>query len=200
MQTFDHFAISAATLEAGAAHVARHLGVGMGPGGAHPRMGTHNRLTGLAPGEFLEVIAVDPDAAPHDRARWFDLDRRAGPPRIGNWVLRCDDLDAAVARHPAAGRIVAVERGAFRWRMAVPDDGILPFDGCFPALMQWDTPPPAFADTGLRMTALTLHHRQAGALRKVVADLLADPRVTIETGPRAIAARIDTPDGPRGIA
>ncbi|CTQ32380.1 VOC family protein [Jannaschia rubra] len=199
MTAFDHFAIAAATLDDGAAYVTRHLGQRIGPGGGHALMGTHNRLSGLGPGEYFEVIAIDPDAPAPGRARWFDLDRRAGPPRIGNWILRTDDLDALVARFPQAGRPLEFVRGAFRWRMAVPDDGILPFDGCFPALIQWDTPAPRFSDEGLRLTGLTLRHPNAEELGPIVAELTDDSRITIETGERAIVASIDTPDGPRQI-
>ncbi len=172
----------------------------MGPGGEHARMGTHNCLCGLASGEYLEVIAIDPDAPSPDRPRWFDLDRRSGPPRIGNWIARTDDLDAAIARHPGAGRALSFRRGAFRWRMAVPDDGILPFDGCFPALIEWESAAPAFPDRGIRLVELTLTHPGGAALAKTLADLIDDPRIVVETGPRRIRAALDTPDGSRELA
>jgi glyoxalase-like protein len=199
MTDFDHFAIAAATLDDGAAHVLTHLGHHMGPGGKHALMSTHNRLSGLAAGEYFEVIAIDPDAAAPDRPRWFDLDRRAGLPRIGNWILRTDDLDALVDRFPQAGRPLSFARGAFRWRMAVPDDGILPFDGCFPALIQWDSPAPTFPDSGLQLAELTLTHPDEG-LTACIADLTDDPRITVTVGPRRITARIGTPYGMRVIA
>ena len=200
MIAFDHFAIAAATLADGCAHVADRLGHDMGPGGTHPLMGTHNRLSGLGAGEYLEVIAIDPAAPPPGRPRWFDLDRRDGPPRIGNWIARTDDLDAVIDRVPGAGRAIRFERGPYRWRMAVPDDGILPFDGCFPAVIQWDTPAPSFPDAGLRLRTLTLTHPEGGALADLLAGLIDDPRIVVATGPRRIEAELDTPDGPRRIA
>ncbi|SFJ53191.1 VOC family protein [Jannaschia pohangensis] len=199
MQAFDHFAISAATLDKGAAHVAAHLGIEIGPGGKHALMGTHNRLSGLGAGEYLEVIAVDPDAPAVGRPRWFDLDRQSGAPRIGNWILRTDDLDGLVARFPQAGRAISFVRGDFRWRMAVPDDGVLPFDGCFPALIQWDSPSPTFPDIGLRLADLTLHHPEAEALAAILTEILDDPRIKTKTGRREIVARLDTPTGVRTI-
>ena len=36
------------------------LGATPAPGGHHPLMGTHNQLLSLGPGEYLEVIAIDP--------------------------------------------------------------------------------------------------------------------------------------------
>lgn len=199
MQTFDHFAISAATLTDGATHVERQIGHVMGPGGKHPLMGTHNRLSGLGNGEYLEVIAIDPDAPAPDRPRWFDLDNRSGPPRIGNWIVRTTDLDGFIARFPEAGRSVSFTRDAFRWRMAVPDDGKLPFDGCFPAVIQWDSPAPAFPDAGLRLTRLTLSHPDP-AMAETVGQIIDDPRIVLKSGPRRIEAVLDTPDGSRTLA
>ena len=197
MQTFDHFAVSAATLDDGRAHVERALGGVLRPGGRHGLMGTHNLLAGLGKGEYFEVIAVDPEATPPARPRWFDMDRRAGPPRLSNWIVRTDDIDALVARHPEAGRPLALSRGDFRWRMAVPEDGVLPFDGCFPALIQWDSPAPVFPDSGLRLTRLSLTHPEGDRLAEILAELIDDPRIEVSTGPRALTARLDTPDGPR---
>lgn len=197
MQAFDHFAITAATLDAGRAHVEAHLGAVLQPGGRHGLMGTHNLLAGLGENEYLEVIAIDPDAPAAQHPRWFDLDRRDGPPRLSNWVVRTDDLDGLVARHPSAGTPVALSRGAFRWRMAVPDDGILPFDGCFPALIQWDSAAPDFAQSDRVLARLTLSHPEGAALAKVLADIVDDDRIEVVTGPRSLSARLETPDGPR---
>ena len=72
-------------------------------------MGTHNRLMGLGDA-YLEAIAIDPEGGTPPHARWFDLDRRSGPPRLSNWVLRLDDLEAAVAAVPQAGRILSFAR------------------------------------------------------------------------------------------
>ncbi len=172
----------------------------MGVGGKHALMSTHNRLSGLGAGEYLEVIAIDPDATPPGRPRWFDLDRRAGPPRIGNWIARTDDLDALIRQYPQAGRSLSFERGPFRWRMAVPDDGILPFDGCFPALIEWDSPPPEFEDTGMRLTRLTLQHPDSADLSAIIGDLMQDARIEVSSGPRRITAELMTPAGARTLS
>jgi hypothetical protein len=85
--------------------------------------------------------------------------------------------------------------------MAVPEDGMLPFDGAFPALIEWETAPPTFAETGLRLTALVLRHPEAEGLRAALDGLIRDDRITIETGgPAALVARLDTPVGPRTLA
>jgi hypothetical protein len=194
----DHLAFTGADLETAAAAAEAALGLALQPGGEHAAMGTHNRLLSLGPDCYFEVIAINPAAPPPRRPRWFDIDRFSGPPRLTNWICACDDLDAMVARFPGAGRPMAFARGEFRWRMAVPEDGILPFDGAFPALIQWEGPAhpaPRLADRGARLAALTVSHPRAPLLRDMLAPLIDDARLSFATGPRALEARIDTPAG-----
>ncbi len=197
-RTIDHLAVSALTLDAGAAAVEAALGMAMSPGGVHPHMATHNRLLSL--GEvYLEVIAIDPAAPAPAWPRWFDLDSFAGPPRLTNWICATDDLEAAVAAAPeGVGVPLDLQRGDLRWRMAVPGDGRLPFDGCFPALIQWQGPHPAarLPDQGARLLRLEVAHPQAEALRAALGA--SDPRVVIVQGAeKALRAEIDTPHGLR---
>ena len=125
MLTFDHIAISAATLDQGVAAVESALGVSLAGGGQHPHMATHNRLLGLGD-LYLEVIAIDPSLPAPAWPRWFDLDNFRGTPRLTNWVARCENLTGALARSPAGtGVPVALQRNAYRWQMAVPADGKL---------------------------------------------------------------------------
>lgn len=201
MLTFDHLAVSAETLEAGAAAVEAALGVPLAGGGQHPYMSTHNRLLGLGD-LYLEVIAADPGAPRPAWPRWFDLDNFAGRPRLTNWIARTDDLEAALAAAPpCCGVPVALQRGDYRWQMAVPADGRLPFDSCFPALIRWEGPlhpARALPDAGLRLTRLEIAHPQAAALRAALAPLFNDGRVVITEGPaKAMRATFDTPAGVR---
>lgn len=202
MLTLDHLAVSAATLEEGVAAVEAQLGVALAPGGAHRAMATHNRLLALAPGLYLEVIAIDPAAARPDRPRWFDLDRFSGPPRLTNWVARCEDLAAALDRAPpGSGTAMDLARGELRWQMAVPEDGRLPFDGLFPALIAWQGrlhPATLLPESGCRLVGLELYHPQADALRHALEGLLDDPLVAVHPGDAvAMRALIDTPGGRR---
>lgn len=187
MLTFDHLAISCDSLAAGVAHVEAALGVPLAPGGEHAAMGTHNRLLSLGPEEYLEVIAINPDAPGPDQPRWFDIDNFSGAPRVTNWICRCPDLDAALAAAPdGTGVPWDLERGDLRWRMAVPTDGKLPFDGTFPALIEWQGdahPAPRLPDQGVRLTALHLTHPEAEALREALGSLIAEDRLTISKGP-----------------
>ncbi|MFC2966679.1 VOC family protein [Acidimangrovimonas pyrenivorans] len=207
MLVFDHFAVAAETLAEGVEAVEAALGLPLGPGGQHPRMGTHNRLLGLGD-LYLEVIAIDPDAPGPGRPRWFDIDNFSGTPRLTNWICRCDDLSAALDAAPAdSGTPIAFTRGELRWEMAVPEDGKLPFDGCFPALIQWHGaargaahPAKRLEDVGCRLKRFEIAHPQAEALRAALAPLIADPRVVVLDGPeKALRAEIETPHGVRSL-
>jgi hypothetical protein len=193
----DHLAVSCTRLAEGVAAVEAALGVPMAAGGQHAHMGTHNRLVNLGD-LYLEVIAIEPDAA---WPRWFDLDRFSGPPRLSNWIAACDDLGAELAASPpGTGVPVALSRGDFRWQMAVPADGKLPFDGAFPALIRWEgTAHPAhrLPDMGLRLERLTISHPQGVALQAALAGRFADPRLAIVAGPLGYTAQIATPQGLR---
>lgn len=196
----DHFAVAGASLEAAVAYVEAALGVAMQPGGRHARFGTWNRLLGLADGLYLEAIAIDPDAPPPDRPRWFNLDRFQGAPRLTNWICRVTDLDAALARvPPGAGAPVDLERGALRWRMAVPATGILPYDDRFPALIQWQGalhPAAMLAPSGCALERLIVTHPQAADLAALCGSL---QRVVFEPGASGLRAEIRTPHGLRHL-
>jgi hypothetical protein len=197
----DHLAVSALSLEEGVAAVEAALGVTLTGGGQHAHMATHNRLLGLG-GLYLEVIAADPQAPRPAWPRWFDLDRFAGPPRLTNWIVRCEDLAREVGASPAGtGVPVALSRGNFQWSMAVPADGCLPFDGAFPALIQWHGtahPAPLLPDVGLRLTRLEIAHPESDALRAALSGRLDDPRVIFQQGAeKAMRATIATPWGDR---
>lgn len=188
----DHLVITANTLEAAVAHGAAALGFGPGPVGRHVLMGTENRLWSLGPGDYLEAIAIDPAAAPPGRTRWYGLDA-GGPAKLAAWVLRVDDLDAALAIAPEGiGEPVAMARGPFRWRTTVPDSGETPFDGLFPALIEWEgeLPAPTLDDREARLVRLTLNHPQAGQLGWALSMLTSDDRVAVHAGPVALEALV----------
>ncbi|MFO7759811.1 MAG: VOC family protein [Roseovarius sp.] len=169
----DHLAAAAESPEAGRAVVEKQLGLPLQPGGQHAHFGTHNLLPGPEAGLYLEGIAVDPGAAAPGFPRWFDLDRFAGAPRLSAWICAVDDLDAAVARHPAAGVPVDLARGDLRWRMAVPDGGTLPFGTRFPALIAWQAgghPSTCLPASGARLDRLVVAHSETRALRAELPD------------------------------
>ena len=158
------------------------------------------RLLSLGPSSYLEVIAIDPAAPPPGRTRWFDLDRFAGPPKLTNWVVRCDDLVSALAVAPAGtGKIMQLARGDLHWRMAVPDDGCLPFDGGYPGLISWrGTAHPAagLPDRGARLELLEIVHPKADMLRGYLKVQMNLGNIRISNGAAAkIVAHIRTASG-----
>ena len=200
MLKLDHLAVAARDLDEGRAAVEEALGVALQPGGQHAHFGTHNLLLGLAGGLYLEVIAIDPHAPRPGHARWFDLDRFDAAPKLQAWICRSEDLGAALARHPQAGDPVPLARGDLSWRMAVPRDGRLPFDGVFPALMQWDGdahPARRLSASGCALARLVVCHPDAGSLADLLGRDLTDDRVVFETGPTGLRAEIRTPSGLR---
>lgn len=172
MLVFDHIAISAETLAQGVEAVETALGLPLAGGGQHAHMATHNRLLGLGD-LYLEVIAADPSLPAPPYPRWFDLDTFTGPPRLTNWVARCDDLAAEIALSPAGTGIPAqLERGDFRWEMAIPANGKLPFHGAFPALIHWQGnlhPTHRLPESHARLIRLEIAHPEAATLTALLA-------------------------------
>jgi len=159
----DHLVVAARTLDEGSAWVEERLGVAPVPGGKHALMGTHNRLLKLGERVYLEVIAIDPDAPAPSRPRWFALDtpemqeRLEQGPALVHWVERTEDIEEA-ARHGAdALEVLALSRGAYRWRIGVRADGAMPCEGRCATLIQWDGnmhPADNLPDVGCRLVEL----------------------------------------------
>ena len=153
---FDHIAIAVRDLGEGADWLQDRLGIRPEPGGKHPLMGTHNMLLSLGPGEYLELIAFDPDATTPARHRWFGLDDFDGPPRLAGWVMRAD-LDHAPA--PDGTVVTALSRGDLHWRLTLPTSGQMSHGGASPMLIDWGDsrhPSSALPDHGLRLGRLIL--------------------------------------------
>ncbi|MBY6164325.1 VOC family protein [Pseudooceanicola nitratireducens] len=194
MLALDHIVIAAPSLAAGTAHVRDQTGIDMPKGGEHPLMGTHNHLVRMGADEFLEVIAVNPEAPAPQRPRWFNLDQPVQRPRLSHWVVRCTDMEATRPLFPDThGPAIPVTRGDLRWLLTVPEDGSLPLDGVAPSLIDWQTaplPPTRMPGADAALTALELHHPQAKTLAHWLEPLLPDPRISYHTGPVGIKAQL----------
>jgi hypothetical protein len=206
----DHLVVGAHTLEQGAQWCERVLGAVPASGGKHVLMGTHNRLMAIGsaafPRTYLEIIAIDPDAPPPPRVRWFGLDEPATQarlrerPRLLHVVARSDRLDATLAALAAlgidAGQAVAAERaspsGLFRWRIAGRADGRLQFGGALPTLIEWQGMHPTdhLPASGVALQSLVL-----GGLPDAVVQALALQGVAHTPG-ASLRALLDTPSGP----
>jgi hypothetical protein len=203
---FDHLVVACADLDLGAEWIRARLGVEVVPGGKHPAMGTHNRLLRLGPRAYLELLAIDPAAPAPPRPRWFDLDsaavrtRAAREPFVLTWVVRTDDVAAATAEVPALGDALPFTRDRYRWRLTVPADGALRFDGILPAVIQWDVdqhPADALPDMGCEVVGLSLTHPQCDEVRTLFARLGVPAAINLDPGVPQISARIRAPGSVR---
>ncbi|MCZ4315616.1 VOC family protein [Comamonadaceae bacterium G21597-S1] len=201
----DHIAVTAPTLERGAAWVEQVLGVAPQPGGEHALMGTHNVLLRLGDDIYLEVIAANPRAAPPARPRWFGLDALEpdSAPRVRNWIARTADIGAALAAAgEKLGTVTEMQRGDLRWRITIPDDGKPLMGGTAPALIEWKTGPhPAsrLPDQGVRLQALELFHPRPHRLMALLEAIGMDGPVRVRRSPEgegsSLVAHIATPRG-----
>lgn len=217
----DHLVVAARTLDEGVAWCEATLGVTPGPGGAHPLMGTHNRLISVATDAFaqayLEIIAIDPGKQPTRAAglhRWFDLDDAAlqaglaqHGPRLIHFVARVPD--AAAALHALAtgptpidrGPLVEASRdtaaGRLDWKISVRDDGQRLFYGALPTVIEWGPVHPAdtMPASGVTLAALRASHPRPAVLQEAIAALgLAS--FEVRAGPPNLVALLQTPHGP----
>jgi hypothetical protein len=205
MRALDHLVVTAPTREAGVAWVEERLGARMQAGGEHVRMGTHNALLRLGERLYLEVIAVNPAAAAASRPRWFGLDALPADavPRLATWVARTDSIMEDAARLGGlAGEVLPMSRGSLSWLITVPPDGVPPFDGLLPALIQWSGdrhPVDGMVDSGCRLRRIAGGHPDAGRLGETltVAGLEAflDLEAIEAESSSWLAAEIETPSG-----
>ena len=201
----DHFTIGAASLDQGLAALRDALGVTVPPGGKHPAMSTHNRVMQTGRESFLELIAIDPEAAPPGRVRWFTLDdpatqaRLAARPRALCWVVGTDDLDSVVSRSPVdLGEVLPLSRGDLSWRLTVPQDGSLPEGGLIPAFIEWSSgahPSGGMQNLGVTLKAVRLSHPEPDRLGEVLRALQVDHLAELAGGPRGLSFVVETPLG-----
>ncbi|MGE0358024.1 MAG: VOC family protein [Burkholderiales bacterium] len=204
----DHLVVGARTLEEGTRWLEARVGAATVAGGRHARMGTHNRLLSLGEGTYLEIIAIDPQAPPPGRPRWFALDspamadRLASGPVLIHWVARTGDLDAARDAAPdLVGEALDLERGDYRWRIGVRADGELPAGGAFPSLIQWlgeRHPAAALPAAGCRLERLSVRTPDAAGLEARLRALgLAEsaPVEFVQGEAAGISAELRSPRG-----
>ena len=173
----DHLVVVAHHLDQGSAWCQSTLGATPVAGGKHPLMGTHNRLLKVAsetyPKAYLEIIAIDPDAPPPGRPRWFGMDdqdmqsklQQQGPQLVG-YVARSAMVDmhrwGLINCRYQPGPILKASRettaGSLQWQIVVPDDGQVLAGGAVPTLIQWQGPHPseALPDSGVSLAHVTV--------------------------------------------
>lgn len=206
----DHLVVGAASLAQGVAWCEATFGFMPAAGGAHPLMGTHNRLLRVdAPGfprAYLEIIAIDPAASAPGRVRWFDLDdaalqaRLARGPALIHWVARVDDLDAACAAWRAGGiergEALAASRGTLRWRIAVRPDGARLAHGQWPTLIEWGEAHPC---DSLPASPVVLQSLTVRALPPLLRAALPEGIAVADDAGAPLEAVLATPLGERRL-
>jgi len=207
MLKLDHLTVIAPSLAEGVAHVRDCLGLDVPFGQRHEYMATYNHLLQLGGSVYLEIVALDPEATPPERARWFGLDDQERVKadwddgrRLRGWVARTDDIDAVLARHPGVfGTKVALPTLNPSFDFAVPANGSLPLDGAAPSIIDRRGRPRAMAtiaDLGARLTSFTLEHPDPSALQALYRALPVDRPPEIRRGPKLrYRALIETPAG-----
>ena len=201
----DHLVVTAPSLAAGIRYVEESLGCRMHPGGQHPRMGTHNAVLKIGPREYLEVIAIDPDAAPIHRARWFELDLPLPEtrPRLATWVMRTNCMHEIMASSEMnLGTIEEMSRGSLEWLITIAVDGRLIFRGLAPALIQWkaDTHPvEKLPESAVSLMRLEGHHPEARRVSHLLNQANFQGPVSMidsaEVQPVPLVALMQTPRG-----
>jgi catechol 2,3-dioxygenase-like lactoylglutathione lyase family enzyme len=209
MTQLDHIAVIAPDLATGVAWVREALGVEMPAGGKHPEMGTHNRLVGLGPDVYLEVIAADPEAPQPPHRRWFGLDDRAAVERhwregrrLRGYVARCTGIANTIGdKGETFGAPIRVSRGDRHWLFAVRLDGKLPLGGAGPCLIDWlgrGTPAPTLPDLGLRLQSLSVETPDPDAVHAALDAIGMAREPEVRRGPQVrLTATIATPQGVR---
>ena len=209
MTSLDHLVLGTSDLARGSAWLQRFLGITLSEIGVHQRMGTHNRLLSLGPDCYLELIAIDPTADKPFMPRWFGLDtadvqeRIAQKPRLLGWVARTDDIDASSEKMGGLlGSVHAMERGDFKWRITIPDDGYAVEAGLVPALIQWDVPIhpcQRLAEQGCRFEWMEAAHPNPAKVAYLLGELGLENALTLTATPpysgMTMCAYIRTPSG-----
>lgn len=210
----DHLVVAADTLAQGVQWCEATLGVTPGPGGDHPLMGTHNRLLRIGthsyPRAYLEIIAVDPEAAPPGRKRWFDLDNETlqqavrKQPKLVHFVASTPDAALAVKaleqmgiqRGPLLRAERATPNGLLSWRISVRADGQRLFYGGLPTLIEWSSTHPAdtMPGAGLALHSMEVRHPRPADLR-AAHTAIGLQGVVVEQGPPNLVATLTCAKG-----
>ena len=221
----DHLVIVAQTLALGVQWCEATFGITPGPGGEHAQYGTHNRLFKIAtpanPLAYLEIIAIDPDAARAAKAparRWFDMDDAtlqaavATEPRLVHFVANTSDVQGARAalhalgidRGPAVHASRHSRRGLLQWQITVRDDGQRLFNGALPSLIQWGKPDAAeplrlhprnsLPRSGVTLQGIGVSHPSAATLQAAY-DAIELSGIALQAGPADLVATLQTPKG-----
>lgn len=201
----DHLVLATPDVAATAAQVQREWGVEVVAGGAHAGLGTHNALTGLGAGVYLEIVGPDPTQPDPPLPRPFGVDEMQAPALVA-WCARPShplaDVVGRIATHGIdLGPIGDMSRTRpdgvrLDWRLTFP---LLhaPHRGTLPFLIDWlDSPHPT--DTlphDAHLTTLHIVHPRTELVRAVLGEVGHTRAIDIELGPARLWAELRTPRG-----
>jgi hypothetical protein len=196
----DHIIYAHPDLDAAVSAIEDRFGVRAAGGGQHPGRGTHNKVLGLGPQTYLEIIAPDPTQSEPSEPRPYGVEGITRGQLVG-WALACEDIEKAVARarsrgfdpgEAVDGQRVSPTGTLLQWRVSrnAQTGGLVPF------LINWgETSHPAVdAAPGLVLLSVHLEHPEPGLLTTALEAVGADVDVHQASKP-ALVARIG---GPRG--
>ncbi len=209
MIKLDHIVIACHTLQQGIEYIQDELGVVIPKGGFHATMGTHNHLMQLGDEAYLELIAINPDAAIPTHPRWFALDEALmreslhQKPRLITWVMNTSDIQSVKqAAEFDIGTPTELQRNNLRWQIALTDDGRLLGNGMLPYVIQWHSQPHpsrGMADLGCRLVSLDIYHNRVewleSNLNSIGAGHLVQIKQIADSEPPYLSATIETPGG-----
>jgi hypothetical protein len=205
ISAIDHLVVTAPNLAVGVDYVEQTLRCKMQPGGQHPRMGTHNALLRLGRECYLEVIAIDPEATPPQRRRWFELDAMTSdsPPRLAGWVMRTNEIHRVAQLNLLdTGSIEEMSRGSLEWQITIPSDGRFVCGGIAPSVIQWkgETHPASrLQDSHVTLVRLEARHPDAQRINNWLASAGFEESMSIQApvdnSTIELTALLQTPSG-----
>lgn len=169
--TFDHIIFGSYHLQDGVDFICEKLGVQPEQGGQHVTMGTHNKLINLGNTTYLEIIAINPDLQPQ-RKRWFGMEhlKPGSEPKLLTWVVRTNDIEHAVNKSGLQhGKIETLQRGIYKWKIAIPEDGEMPLQGIAPTIIEWQCeshPADLLQTSDVKLLSIQSFHRKAEELKE----------------------------------
>ncbi|WMS42877.1 VOC family protein [Acuticoccus sp. MNP-M23] len=207
MAKLDHLIVIAPSLGEGVTHVRKCLDIDVPFESHQADMATHNLRLQLGSSAYLEIVALDPKAAPPGRRRWFGLDNEDNVRadwnkgrRLRSWVARSNRIASALAAHGSVlGAEVRLPAKAPTFAITIPDDGSLPLDGAAPTLVDYRGDPPSMThipDLRARLRSFTLEHPDPDTIAALYRDLLIEnPPKIIKAEEVRYRALIETPAG-----
>jgi len=197
----DHLVYGVPDLTQGVDRLERQTGVRARLGGRHPGRGTHNALLSLGPRQYLEVIALDADAAGAPGLLFPELRELRAAAFIA-WAIAVAHIEQAgeamlAARLPRIGPLEGLrardDGSLLRWKTLrfASDLALVPF------FIAWDegtVHPSADSPSGCRLLSVQIRHTDPEGLRRLLGKHAG--MVDIAAGPRSrLTARLATPNG-----